>query len=422
MNPDDTLIRLAVALFAGLLVGTERGWQRRGEAEGQRAAGVRTFGLIGLAGGLWALLGQELGAAVLGLAVVALGGVLIVVYWLQVRERHDFGLTTEVAAFVTFALGALAIEGHLAVAAAGAVVTALLLGLKPPLHAWLARISELELRGTLKLLLISVVVLPVLPDRGYGPWQALNPYTIWWMVVLIAGIWFAGYVAVRVAGARYGLLLTGLVAGLMASTPLALAFGRLGRDAPARAPVLAAAIFAACSTMFPRALAVATVLQPALFERLVLPLLAMMAAGYATAVAWWFTGGRGDDDAEPPVHNPFRIGPALRFGALLAIVTVAAHGLEARVGEAGLYVLAMVSGLTDVDAITLSLARLAGGGTPVAVAATGIVIAAMANTVFKGALVAATGGGALAWRAAVSTVAMLAAGALAMWLAQALPA
>ena len=185
MLVDETLLRLAVALFAGLLIGTERGWQRRSEAEGRRPAGIRTFGLIGLAGGLWALLGRELGSIVLGMAAGVLGGVLALVYWLQVRDRDDYGLTTEIAAFVTFALGAAAMQGHLAVAAAGAVVTALLLGLKPPLHGWLERLSALELRGALKLLLISVVVLPVLPDRGYGPWDALNPYTIWLMVVQI---------------------------------------------------------------------------------------------------------------------------------------------------------------------------------------------------------------------------------------------
>ncbi|MDZ7747817.1 MAG: DUF4010 domain-containing protein [Halofilum sp. (in: g-proteobacteria)] len=415
MPGDDTLLRLAVALFAGLLIGAERGWQRRDEAEGQRAAGLRTFGLVGLAGGLWALLGRELGAAVLGLAALALGAILVTVYWIQVRERHDYGITTEVSAFVTFALGAAAMQGHLAAAAGGAIVTALLLGAKPPLHGWLQRITATELRGTLKLLLISVVVLPVLPDRGYGPWEALNPYLIWWMVVLIAAVWFVGYVAVRVAGTRYGLLLTGLAGGLMASTPLALAFARVGHDQPARAPVLAAAILAACSTMFPRALAVASVLEPALLAPLAAPLLAMMGVGYAAAAAfWWGTRDSAEDEAEPPIRNPFALAPALRFGLLLAAVTLLAHALEHWVGEAGLYVLAMASGLTDVDAITLSLARLAGGETAVAVAATGIVIAAMANTVFKAGLVIAFGGRRLGARVAIVAVVMLAVGALAL--------
>jgi len=415
MPADDLFLRLAVALFAGLLIGTERGWQRRAEPEGQRAAGIRTFGLIGLAGGLWAVLGRELGPLVLGFAAVVLGAVLVAVYWLQVRERHDYGLTTEIAAFVTFALGAVAVEGHLTVAAAGAIVTAFLLGLKPPLHGWLERITAVELRGALKLLLISVVILPVLPNRGYGPWDALNPYTIWWMVVLIAGIWFVGYVAVRVAGTRYGLMLTGLVAGLMASTPLSLAFARIGRNAPGRAPLLAAAILAACSTMFPRALVVASVMEPALFERLAVPLLAMMATGYATAVLWWRASAGSDAGTEPPIRNPFEIGPALRFGVLLATVMLLVHAVERSAGEAGLYALATASGLTDVDAITLSLAGVAGGNTALDVAATGIVIAAMTNTFFKAALVVGFGGRPLGWRVGGSAVGIMAVGAAALF-------
>lgn len=411
MAVEELFLRLGVALFAGLLIGLERGWQRRGGPEGSRPAGLRTFGLIGLAGGLWALLGRELGAFVLGLATLVLGLILAVTYWTEARERGTFGATTEVAAFVAFALGAVAIEGHLAVAAGGAVVTALLLGLKPPLHGWVERLSGAELRGVLKLLLISVVVLPVLPNRGYGPWEALNPYTIWWMVVLIAGISFVGYVAVRVLGARYGLLLTGFAAGLMASTPLALAFARIGRQEPGRAPVLAAGILAAASTMFPRALVVAGVLHPPLATALASPLLAMMIAGYALAAWWWRESAGHEAGGTPPIRNPFEMGPALRFGVLLAAVMLLARALEHWAGDAGLYALATVSGLTDVDAITLSLADLAGGGTALGVAATGIVIAAIANTVFKATLVIVVAGNGLAWRIGGSAAVIVAAGA-----------
>lgn len=411
MAVEELFLRLGVALFAGLLIGLERGWQRRGGAEGSRPAGLRTFGLIGLAGGLWALLGRELGALVLGLAALVLGLILAVTYWTEARERQTFGATTEIAAFVVFALGAVAIEGHLAVAAGGAVVTALLLGLKLPLHGWIERLSQAELYGALKLLLISVVVLPVLPNRGYGPWEAFNPYTIWWMVVLIAGISFVGYVAVRTLGARYGLLVTGLAAGLMASTPLALTFARIGRHEPARAAVLATGILAAASTMFPRALAVASVLHPPLATALAPPLLTMMVVGYVLAAWWWRESAGSDAGGELPIRNPFEISPALRFGALLAVVMLLAQALEHWVGDTGLYALAMASGLTDVDAITLSLAGMAGSGTTLAVAATGIVIAAIANTVFKALLVIFVAGNGLAWRVGGSALVMIAAGA-----------
>ncbi len=259
-----------------------------------------------------------------------------------------------------------------------------------------------------------MVILPVLPNRGYGPWEALNPYVIWWMVVLIAGIGFVGYVAVRIAGARYGLLLTGFAAGLMASTPLALAFGRLGRGSPRNAPVLAAAILAASSTMFPRALAVASVVEADLFARLAVPLLAMMLAGYLAAALWWHGARRAPEDTEPPIRNPFELLPALRFGALLALVMLLAHGLERWAGDTGLYALALISGLTDVDAITLSFARLSADAAMLTVAANGIVIAAMANTAFKAVLVAAVGGRRLGLRVAVSALAMLVVGGLAL--------
>jgi uncharacterized membrane protein (DUF4010 family) len=165
----EVLGNLGVALAVGLLIGIERGWHQRMAPEGSRVAGMRTFGLIGLIGGLAALLGRDLGGwfATGVLAVVAAG--LIVARWQAVKLEHDIGITTVVAALITFCLGALAMEGRLAVAAAAAVVTALLLGLKPTLHRWLERIEERELLAALQLLLISVVVLPVLPDEGYGP-------------------------------------------------------------------------------------------------------------------------------------------------------------------------------------------------------------------------------------------------------------
>lgn len=416
MSTEQTFLALAVALFAGLLIGAERGWQQRDRREGERAAGIRTFGLLGLAGGLAGLLARQYGVLVLAAGLLVAGAFALTVYTLSRRHSGDVGMTTEVAAFVTFALGAVAIAGELAVAAAAAVVTAVLLGLKPRLHGWLASVSQLELAGALRLLLVSVVVLPVLPNRGYGPWDALNPFVLWSMVVLIAAIGFVGYVAVRLLGTRYGLLLTGAAAGLMASTPLALAFGRLGRQSPQNAGVLVAAILVASSTMFPRALILATAVAPDLLAALAGPLLFMMAAGYGCAGLAWRQQERDASAPQPPIRNPFELGPALRFGALLVVVTLAAHGLEAWVGQQGLYALAFVSGLTDVDAITLSLAGFVGERSGIDVIATGILIAAMANTVFKAGLVVAAGGRAMVGRMLLATIAILVAGSLAFGL------
>lgn len=189
--PHDFLT-LGIALAIGLLIGMERGWKSRGLEEGQRIAGIRTFGLIGLAGGTSALLARELGWPVVAAGLISTAGLMIVAYGLKRQEGEDMGITTNVAAVLAFLLGALAVEGDHSLAAAAAVVTALLLGFKPVLHHWLQRLQPEELYATLKLLLISVVLLPILPDRGFGPWEALNPYRIWLMVVMITGISFAG--------------------------------------------------------------------------------------------------------------------------------------------------------------------------------------------------------------------------------------
>jgi uncharacterized membrane protein (DUF4010 family) len=216
---------LGVALAIGLLIGVERGWAERDEEEGTRVAGVRTFALIGLLGGAAALVAQPLGALLPALGLVALAGLFATAHVIHARTRPDqLGITVPVAGLLTFVLGALAAAGETAVAAAGAVVTALLLSSKPILHHWLGTLRRRELSAGLQLLLLSVVVLPLLPDQGYGPWQTLNPYRIWWMVVLIAAMSFVGYFAVKEVGARRGAVFTGLFAGLASSTALTLHF------------------------------------------------------------------------------------------------------------------------------------------------------------------------------------------------------
>ncbi|MBH8581639.1 MgtC/SapB family protein [Bisbaumannia pacifica] len=392
----EAFVGVGVALFSGLLIGLERGWKQSGLPESSRAMGLRTFALIGLGGGVSGLLGEAWGAALPAAIGLGLTLLLTVVYWRSRLEQRDAGCTTEVAGLLTFVLGAAAAAGYPAQAAAGAVVAALLLQLKAYLHDLLTRISAAELRGTLMLLLISVAVLPLLPDRGFGPFAALNPYLIWWMVVLVAAIQFAGYVLVRLLGSRYGILLTGLVAGLMASTPLALAFARLGRRQPELAPTLVCAILAASSMMFPRALAVASLIAPGILPTLAVPLLGMTGLGFGLAAGlWWWTQRRdGADPAapSPPVSNPFELWPAVRFGALLAGIFLAVAAARHWLGDSGLYGLALISGLTDVDPVTLSFARLAADEQSWALASRGIVLAALANTLFKSGLVAVLGG------------------------------
>jgi uncharacterized membrane protein (DUF4010 family) len=403
--PEDyqTFLQLGVALAIGLLIGTERGWHERKAADGSRVAGVRTYALIGLLGGVSGLLTVRFGGLVLGLIFVALAGVLTVAHILAQEEERDVGITGLIAALVTFALGAMAALGELAVSGSLAVVTTLLLGYKRLIHRWVGSLEKRDLTAGLTLLLLSVVLLPLLPNRGYGPWQALNPYEIWWMVILIASISFAGYYAIKLVGEQRGILFTGLFGGLASSTALTMNFARLARDQSTLTPVLASAILLACGTMFPRMLLVAGLVNPDLLQRLIWPAAAMAVITYAPAAWYWRSGSHAGGETDPPLRNPLELKAALTFGALLALVMLLARGLKSWLGEPGMLLLAAVSGITDVDAINLTLSRMSQDELPLALAASAIVVAAAVNSLVKG-LIAATIGG---WRLGLRVAAPL---------------
>jgi len=402
--------QLAVALAVGLLIGIERGWHERGAGEGQRIAGLRTFGLIGLLGALWALLAAEMGELVLGLAFAAFTILVVVAHVLDASSDKDYGITTAVAALITFALGALAARGHLTIAGASAVVTATLLGLKPMLHSWLERMEQRELYAIFKMLLISVVLLPILPNQGYGPWQALNPYEIWLMVVLIAGISFAGYFAVKLAGSRRGIVITGLFGGLASSTAVTLSFAKLGRQNLTAQSLLAAGVILAAGTMFPRMLLEVSVVNRALLDALSAPLLGMMMVNYLAVPLLLFSIERGRQVQAITIKNPFELMPALKFGLLLVVVMLAAKWFQQWFGDAGLYAVAALSGISDVDAITLSVARLSRGGLDSTVAVQAIVIAASVNTLVKGLMVSFICRSTMSWQVMVTFILTVIAG------------
>ncbi|MEX2489840.1 MAG: MgtC/SapB family protein [Pseudomonadales bacterium] len=387
----DTILQLGIALAIGFLIGMERGWQEREAEEGQRLAGIRTFGLIGLLGGTWALISQEMGVLLQGFAFLALASFLMLGYYLDVRKDHDIGLTTVMAAMLTFTFGALCVIGHATVAAAAAVVTTTILTLKPTLHQWLQKMERVELHAVLKFLLISVVILPVLPNQGYGPWQTLNPYQIWWMVVLIAGISSVGYFAIKLAGAEKGISLTALFGGIASSTAttINLAHFRNKMDIPF---LLSAGVLLSAATMFPRVLIEVAVVNWSLLPLVAIPLVSMTLVTLLLAVWAWWRNPVTDEHHELELENPFQIMTALKFGALLALIMLLAKGLQAWLGDQGIYLLSLASGLADVDAITLSLAKMAREGLAAQVAADGIVIASIVNTAVKGVLFAAIAG------------------------------
>jgi uncharacterized membrane protein (DUF4010 family) len=408
---------LGAALALGLLIGVERGWKAREQAEGQRVAGVRTYGLIGLLGGATALLTQHLEPLLMGLMFVAVAGALTAVYVANLtHDEEDVGITSLVAGLLTFVFGALAGFGEVAIAGAAAVITTLLLGYKPLLHRWVGALEGKELRAGLKLLLISVVLLPVLPNRGYGPWQALNPYEIWWMVVLIAAISFVGYFAIKLGGARNGTVFTGLFGGLASSTALTLHFSRVSRGDAALAPMLATGILLACGTMFPRMFLLAGVLNVQLLRPLLVPALIMALLVYAPGLFYWWSSRHGKSGETARLSNPLEIKTAVSFGVLLALVMLLGRALQAWLGEAGVMLLATASGVADVDAITLSLARMSQDELAIRIAVTGIVIAGAVNSLVKAGMAAVIGGRQVGLRVAVPLVASAIAGLSLSWL------
>lgn len=405
----DTLLHFASALAAGLLIGAERGWQGRNTEDNQLVAGIRTFALSSLLGAFAMLLGERFGVSAWAVIFLGFAALVVASYFGELQRLGDLGLTSEVALLITFLLGSLAMAGYAALAAAGAVAVALLLSLKQSLHGALQRLSEAELSGTLKLLFISLVLLPALPNQGYGPWQAFNPYAIWWMVVLIAAIGFAAYVAIRLVGTRHGLLLTALLGGIVSSTAMTLTLARLAQGRNLQA-ILACGLLATSALMFPRVLLEVGLVNPRLLVQLAWPLGVATLVYAGGALLYYRRAGRvSEEQAEPLLKNPFELGPALRFAALLALILLAVEGAQRWLGDVGVYLVALLSGLADVDAITLSLARSARGELDAQVAVQGIFLAALSNSLVKAFLVALIGGRQLA----LLTLPVMAAGLLA---------
>lgn len=414
------LIGMLIALAVGLIIGFERGWRLQNldgmdpaEIDDQTVTGIRTFGLLGLAGGVVAQLAILSSPLVLAVALPGVAALLIVGYIHSSKATGDLGATTEVAALLAFVLGALAVYGFYLEAATAAVMTAVLLGAKEHLHALLRSLTRLELNASLQMLVIVLVVLPLLPDQAMGPWGSLNPYTIGWLVLLIAGISFVGYFAVRVLGDRVGLVLTALLGGLTSSTALTLAFSRAARSGAGRTALLAAGIVLACGTMAPRLLLEVAVVNRALLLPL-LPGIIGLGLVPLLAVGWllWKHKGEPSGCDQPALSNPLDLQQAIVMALMLTLVFMLSRGAEQWFGSEGIYVLALFAGFADVDAVTIALAQQARNGLANEVAVRGILLAAMTNTAVKAGIVLVVGGWPLARRASlVLILAMLAAGA-----------
>jgi uncharacterized membrane protein (DUF4010 family) len=411
-----------IALLIGALIGLEREKHRASEGN-DASAGLRTFIVVAEVGAVAGWLAQTLASPwIIAMALGAVALVVVAGYVMAARGGSpELGLTTEIAMVLVCLLGAMTTVGQSSLAIALAVVTAAVLAYKQSLHGLVERLGWDDVYAGLRLLIAAFIVLPLLPDRAIDPWGALNPASLWRLVLLISGLSLVGYVGTRWLGERKGAALTGLTGGLASSTAVTLAFARQSREAgeSGSARMLAGGMLLAWAVMFVRVVIEVFVVNPALVVRVLPPFLAMAGAGAVFALTLTFGGppaGRARSIREDVrLENPFSLTAAMKFAAFFAVVLVVVKLAQRHFPGNGLYVVAALAGFTDVDAITLSMAEQARSGDPT-VAVRAIVIAAVANTLAKAGMAAALGSAGLRRHALVPTAAVLAAGAAGAWL------
>ena len=396
----DTFYRFGAALLIGLLVGLQREYAHlQLEQEEKSFGGTRTFALLGLLGCTAAFLAEQMQTALVFVAIAAvIGGFIMIAYAATVREGN-IGMTTEAAAVTTLLAGAICYLGELALAAALAVAMTVLLELKLQTRMLVRNITKSDVYATLTFAVITLIILPVLPSRSYGPppFDVLVPYNIWLMVVFISGISFMGYLLIKIVGARRGVGLTGLLGGLASSTAVTLSFSQRSRDIAGLERPFAMAILLAWSVMFVRVMLEVAVINPVLLTIVWIPMTAALAVSGAYCVYLYRVQSTGKQEEQDKFKNPFELGPALTFGLIYAVILLAANAARLYLGDTGIYLSSIASGLADVDAITLSLAELSRdpGDLDHHTAARGIVLAAVSNTLVKGGVVLVMGSAAL---------------------------
>jgi uncharacterized membrane protein (DUF4010 family) len=390
VEPYEPHLGLATAIAVGLLVGLEREQSRPEGDEGKaRLGGIRTYPIFALLGAVSTLLEPTS----VWLPLIAFLGVIVLVaisYADGVRTHGDHGVTTESSVLATFLLGALATshvvtpmtDRFLLVAMIGVALT-FLLSSKQWFHTVAARVSRADFLATVKFLIVVVVVLPLLPHRNLGPLGAINPFQLGLMVVTIAGLSFIGYLATRMVGPRRGLLLGAALGGLVSSTAVTLSFSRRVRSDPTMAPIAAGAIGVASSIMIVRVAVLIAFVDLALLSWIAIPLVGMTIGAALGTLLVFRSKGDTATHHEVPLTNPFELSSAIKVGLMFGVVLLATKAATVYLGDRGLYATAALAGTTDVDAVTLSTAKLAGDGLAVRAASVAILIAMPANTLVK---------------------------------------
>ena len=422
---------LLVSALVGLAVGAEREWSGHTTGPDGRFAGIRTFTLLGVIGGFGGWFFRE-GQPALAAVIIGAGVLFPISAYAATLRRPGTTTdgTTEVAALLVVALGAASALGHRTLASAAAVLCVLLLAEKSTFQNALQKIAPHELRAALQFAVLALVILPLLPSGAYGPYGAFQPRQLWIVVLLFSGLNFAGYIARRVIGETRGLTVTGLLGGLVSSTAVSLTFSRRSRAEPALALPLALGVVAACTVLVPRVLVTSWMLQPAVAAAavpiLVLPFLVGIAL---VAFVMWReretrvspTPAEGSGTAPLPNapaagQNPLALATSLQMVLAFQVVLFAIAWVQRAVGTTGVLLSATLLGLTDVDALTVSMTRYGTDAANVRVAAAAIGIGVLSNTMLKLALVVSIGGPRFRGRAAVGLLALAAAAGVGIWI------
>jgi uncharacterized membrane protein (DUF4010 family) len=393
MDQTDLFFRFGVATAIGFLIGVQREFASGGKG-GEIFAGERTLALMGLLGCSAAFLADILNTPWAFLVSIIILGLFIGAGYFVSAWRGEMGLTTEVAAVIVVFTGALVYWGHIILSIAIGVTTFVLLSIKLETDTFIRRLTREDFYATLKFAVISALILPVLPNQGIGPppFDVLNPYRIWLMVVFISGISFLGYVLIKLVGSRQGIGLTGFLGGLASSTAVTLSLSERSRQQSHLAKPFALAITVSWTMMFLRVLVEVAAINPNLFESIWFPLVIAGVIGLGYCGFLYFSQ-KPEEEGDLTLANPFELGPALKFGLIYAGILIISRTAQLYLGDFGILASSVLSGLADVDAITLSVAQLSqsSGGLEISTASNAIILASMANTVTKGALVLITG-------------------------------
>jgi uncharacterized membrane protein (DUF4010 family) len=381
----DLLQQFGTALALSILIGLERE-QKKKLMKDEAFAGVRTFSLIGLLGAL-AFYFLSTSVVLFGLVAGVVFALIVASYIVVASRCGRIGLTTEIAAVVTFLIGGLCASGQYVLAVGLTLVTVAVLYFKVRLHKWAKSFNEEELVSTIKFMIIAFIVLPLLPNQGFGPYEVFNPYVIWLMVVFVSGISFASYIAIKLIGPRKGIGVTGFLAGLISSTALALSFSKESKENKSIVNPYVFAVVVASTAMYLRVLLEIFVLNREMLPMALIPMLSMALVGVIASVVFWFwkdkKGGKKLAKNDYKLKSPFRLAPALQFGLFFAIILFVSKLGQIYFGDSGVYGVSVISGFVDMDAITVSMAKL-GNEIGMKQAVTAIVLASFSNTVFKG--------------------------------------